>query len=86
MKNRQRKVLDEKILDRENQVIIAFWEEFCSDENQKTILELLKEQEVSNPRSLTRLREYGFIIESQSKVDLRVPLFKQWLQRHAEAF
>jgi Arc/MetJ-type ribon-helix-helix transcriptional regulator len=83
-------VLQESVLDRGNEVMVRFWVDFCrqgsTDSMRETVWEIMKTRDTENRRDRARLLDYGFIIKTNDRYSLRVPLFEQWIERHGESF
>ena len=79
-------VLDEKVLDRDNAVMVTFWHHFCDDSLKETVRQIMAGKTPSCKKDLLRLVDYGFVIKENNSFRLRVPLFEQWIKRHGESF
>ena len=79
-------VLDEKVLDRDNAVMVTFWHHFCDDSLKETVRQIMAGKTPSCKKDLLRLLDYGFVIKENNNLRLRVPLFEQWIKRHGESF
>jgi hypothetical protein len=77
----------EIVLDRSNAVMINFWVHFCHKRMQQTVKEIMAQQAISNKADLTRLLDYGFVVEhGQGFYKLCAPLVEQWIERHGDSF
>jgi hypothetical protein len=79
-------VLDEKVLDRDNAVMVTFWHHFCDDSLKETVRQIMAGKTPSCKKDLLRLVDYGFVIKENNSLRLRVPLFEQWIKQHGESF
>ena len=70
-------MVKEVALDKELYPALVFWKQLCTDEDKVTIREILTEVEVSDKRSLYKLEDYGFVVDGE----IRVPIFRIWLER-----
>ena len=79
-------VLEEKVLGRDNDVMVTFWCHFCDDSLKATVRQIMAGKTPSCQKDLLRLVDYGFVVKTNSNLRLRVPLFEQWIKQHGESF
>ncbi|MFK5970760.1 MAG: hypothetical protein QM487_11665 [Candidatus Marithrix sp.] len=71
------KMLEERIA-----VIEVFWGEFCkSKQCKQTVIQILRNQLITDQKSLNRLAKHGYIIQVDDKWQMRVPLFAIGLKK-----
>lgn len=72
-----------ELLDFSAPVQTAFWNQFCrTSACQHTVLQLLSGEPANDCEQFRRLKLHGYIVEKEGKWDLRVPLFKRWVEMH----
>jgi hypothetical protein len=77
------KVINQVIEDSSTAPMRVFWQQFCrSSACKQTVREIIYKKEISDKKSLHRLREHGFIVQENGAWRLRVPLFERWLTTH----
>lgn len=79
-------VIKNYLIQRENLSIQIFWTQFCSEIDKECILKILNGDRPTDERSLSRLERHGFIILENNDYQIRVPLYKLWLERFARTF
>ena len=63
-------------------VVEVFWGEFCKSKKcQQTVIQIMRDQPITDEASFNRLAKHGYIIQIDDKWQIRVPLFSMGLRK-----
>ncbi|WP_141699995.1 nSTAND1 domain-containing NTPase [Candidatus Marithrix sp. Canyon 246] len=80
-------VITDKIVQPDTYALKTFWTEFCDNHQcQPTVEQILNKQPITDKRSLSKLKNYGYIIPDGDSWKFRVPLLEMWLREYREGF